>query len=90
MLYQAFVDVFNAIVENKGHFMAKWEERLRTGNVLERYKARQFILIIADAGPIAEFDIDLYCAFVEKTKVMGRRKLIVSLLDGTNVECEME
>ena len=66
--------------------MAKWEERQRTGDALERYKARQFIGIIAGVGPIAEFDIDLYCAFVEKTTVMGRRKLIVSLLDGTDVE----
>ena len=70
--------------------MAKWEERQRTGDALERYKARQFIGIIAGVGPIAEFDIDLYCAFVEKTTVMGRRKLIVSLLDGTDVECEIE
>ena len=70
--------------------MAKWEERLRTGNALERYKAKQFIGIIAYAGPITEFDIDLYCAFVEKTAVMGRRELIVSLLDGTDVECDVE
>ena len=70
--------------------MAKWDERLRTGNALERYKARQFIGIIADVGRIDEFDIDLYCAFVEKTTVMGRRKMIVSLLDGTEVECEKE
>ena len=70
--------------------MPKWGERLRTGNALERYKAKQFIGIIADAGRIAEFDIDLYCAFVEKTTVMGRRQLIVSLLDGTDVECEVE
>lgn len=88
VLYQAFVDVFNAIVENKEHFMAKWEERLQAGNALERYKAKQFIGIIADAGRIAEFDIDLYCAFVEKTTVMGRRELVVSLLDGTDVECD--
>ena len=90
MLYQAFVDVFNALVENKAYFMEKWQERLRSGNALERYKARQFIGIITDAGRINEFDIDLYCAFVEKTTVMGHRKMIVSLLDGTDVECEMD
>ena len=90
VLYQGFVDVFNALVENKAYFMEKWQERLRSGNALERYKARQFIDIIADAGRIDEFDIDLYCAFVEKTTVMGRRKMIVSLLDGTEVECDVE
>jgi site-specific DNA recombinase len=90
VLYQAFVDVFNALVENKDYFMEKWQERLRSDNALERYKARQFISIITDAGQINEFDIDLYCAFVEKTTVMGRRKMIVSLLDGTEVECDVE
>ena len=50
----------------------------------------QFIDIIANAGRIDDFGINLYCAFVEKTTVMGRRKMIVSLLDGTEVECEME
>ena len=74
VLYQGFVDVFNALVENKAYFMEKWQERLRSGNALERYKARQFIDIIADAGRIDNFDIDLYCAFVEKTAVMGAPK----------------
>ena len=84
------MDVFNAIVENKEYFKAKWRDRLNSGNALERYKARQFIGIIADAGRIDDFDVDLYCAFVEKTVVMDRRKMIVSLLDGTDVECEIE
>ena len=90
MLYQAFVDVFNALVENKEYFLAKWKERLQSGNALERYKARRFIDIITDAERIDDFDIDLYCAFVEKTTVMGRRKMIVGLLDGTEVECDVE
>ena len=50
----------------------------------------RFLDITADAGRIDDFGINLYCAFVEKTTVMGRRKMIVSLLDGTEVECEME
>ena len=54
--------------------MAKWRDRLNSGNALERYKARQFIGIIADAGRIDDFDVDLYCAFVEKTAVMGAPK----------------
>ena len=70
--------------------MAKWDERLQADNALERYKARQFIGIIADAGRIDDFDVDLFCAFVEKTVIMDRRKMIVSLLDGTDVECDVE
>ena len=88
VLYQAFVDVFNAMIENRDYFMEKWRDRLESDNVLVRYKARQFIGIIADAGRIDEFDIELYCALVEKTTVYDGGRIIVRLLDGTEVECD--
>ena len=43
VLYQAFVDVCNLMVENKESFIAKWRERLGSDNALVRYKAKQFI-----------------------------------------------
>ena len=66
VLYQAFVDVFNAIVENKDNFVAKWREMLDSENALVRYKARQFIEMILEARPIEKFDIDLYFTIMEK------------------------
>jgi len=68
--------------------MEKWRDRLESDNVLVRYKARQFIGIIADAGRIDEFDIELYCALVEKTTVYDGGKIIVRLMDETEVECD--
>lgn len=87
VLYQACVDVFNALVENKDYFMGKWRERLVSDNVLVRYKARQFMGIIADSGVISEFDLELYFAMVEKMTVCDGGRVIASLLDGTDVEC---
>ena len=49
VLYQAFVDVFNAMVEQKGYFLEKWQKSLASNNVLVQYKARQFIRILAEA-----------------------------------------
>ncbi|MBP2655710.1 MAG: Resolvase protein, partial [Firmicutes bacterium] len=89
-LYQAFINVFNAMVENKDYFMSKWQERLEDENLLQRYKAKQFIKIITRGGVIDKFDIYLYFALVEKITVYDGGRVIVSLLDGTNVECEME
>ena len=86
VLYQAFVDVFNAMVEQKDYFIAKW--RVADGNELVRYKAKQFIEILADVKKINSFDVDLYFALVEKITVYDGGRLIVSLLDGTDVECE--
>ena len=90
VLYQAFIDVFNTIVENKDHFIEKWQGMLESENALVRYKAGQFVEIITGAIPIKEFDVELYFAITEKVVVCDEGKLVVVLLDGTEVECVME
>lgn len=90
VLYQAFIEVFNTLVENKDGFIGKWQERLKSDNVLVRYKAKQFIGIFKGADRINTFDEKLYFAMVEKITVHDGNRLVVSLLDGTEVECEME
>ncbi len=90
VLYQAFIEVFNTLVEHKDYFIGKWQERLESDNVLVRYKAKQFIRIFKDANKVDKFDEKLYFAMVEKIAVHDGNRLVVSLLDGTEVECEME
>lgn len=90
VLYQAFVGAFNIMVDNKAYFIEKWQEGLEKDNLLKRYKARQLIGIITAAKPITEYDVGLYFAMVEKITVFDGGRLIVSLLDGTAVECEIE
>lgn len=86
VLYQAFVNTFNAMVENKEYFIDKWEEELNNENVLVRYRAKLFMGILADAEPIEEFDVDMYFRIIEKMTVFDGEKIIVSLLDGTEIE----
>ena len=89
VLYQAFVDVFNTLVENKEYFAGKWQELMGNENALVRYKAKQFIGIIAGVEAIKEFDVELYFALVEKMTVFDGGRVIVVLLDGTEIECEI-
>ena len=90
VLYQAFVNVFNMMVENKDYFLDKWKEMRESDNLLQRYKAEQFEKIITEGGRIKEFDVDLYFALTEKVVVHGEGRLMVVLLDGTEVECTVE
>lgn len=90
VLYQAFVNTFNAMIENKDYFMEKWKMHLKSDNLLLRYKAKQFIKIINNAEPIESFDMDLYFRIVEKMAVFEGRKIIVTLLVGTEIECVIE
>lgn len=78
------------MVENKETFFDKWQRMWESGSSLQRYKVKQFANIIADRGRIKEFDVDLYFALVEKIVVHSGGRLVISLLDGTEVECTVE
>ena len=86
VLYQAFINTFNALIENKDYFMEKWKEEFQSESVLQRYKAGEFIKIIKDAEPIKEFDMPLFFRIIEKMTVFEGKKIIVTLLDGTEIE----
>lgn len=90
VLYRVFVEAFNAMVQNKNYFMEKRKQHLKRDNLLKRYKAKQFIEILENAELMEKFNMDLFFKIVEKMTVFDREKIIVSLLDGTEVECEIE
>ncbi|NFM45364.1 resolvase [Clostridium botulinum] len=90
VLYQAFIDIFNAMIENKDYFIEKWKEHLKSDNVLVRYKAKQFIGILKNAKPIKESNEDLFFRIIEKMTVFDGGKIIVSLLDGMEIEVVIE
>jgi site-specific DNA recombinase len=70
--------------------MEKWKDGLQSENILVRYKTKQFIEIIKEAEVLKEFDIDIYYKIIEKIIVFEGNKIIVTLLDGTEVECGIE
>jgi site-specific DNA recombinase len=90
VLYQAFVNTFNAMIENKDYFVEKWKLHLKSDDLLLRYKAKQFIEITNTVEPIESFDMDLYFRIVEKMIVFEGKNVIITLLDGTEIECEIE
>ncbi|RBP35550.1 recombinase family protein [Garciella nitratireducens] len=90
VLYQAFVNTFNAMIKNRDYFMEKWKEGMKSGDALVRYKSKQFIRILRDVEAIKEFDMDLFFSITEKMTVFEGKKIIVSLLDGTEIEVVVE
>ncbi len=88
-LYQAFINVTNAILENKDHFINKWRQQ-DSEDLLKKYKTEQFIQLFKEATTLTEFDIDLYFKLIKKMTVFKGEKIIVTLLDDTEVECEIE
>lgn len=75
------------MIENKEHFIEKL--KAEDGDELREYRAREFIGIIEDGAEIEEFDIDLFYRMIERMVVFENR-VMVGLLDGTEVECISE
>jgi len=72
------------------NFTEKWKNYLKSDNLLQRYKAKQFIEIISSSEIMKEFDMDLFFRIVEKMTVFEGKRVIVSLLDGTEIEVIIE
>lgn len=67
-LYEAFINVFNAMLEHKEHFINKWRQQ-GGDDLLQKYKTEQFIELFRAALPLSKFDIDLYFKLIEKNSV---------------------
>jgi site-specific DNA recombinase len=89
VLYRAFVSFFNAVIENKDYFMAKWQEMLKEEDFLKKVTAKRFIGIFDRCGKIESFDEELYLKIVEKF-VIKEGEVFVTLLDKSEVKCEIK
>jgi len=69
--------------------MSKWKRQTQEGDVLSRVTARRFIDIFKAAEPVVNFDAALYFKLVEKV-VVFKDRLVVNLLDGSEMELETE
>jgi len=88
-MFLAFVNTFNAIVENIDYFMEKWKGQIEGEDILRIVTVKRFIANFQTAQPIEWFDTELYFKLVEKITV-NENKLLVCLLYGTEIECEVE
>ena len=76
-------------MENREQFMAKWQEFLQSEDLLKKVTAKRFISIFENANLMTCFDVDLYFMLVEKITVFYGSRLVVGLLDGTEVAVEI-
>lgn len=90
VFYKAFVETYNAVVENKEHFMAKWKEQLESEDELVKVTAKRFIGIFKNAEAIDKLDLNLFFMIIEKITVYDEGLLIVSLLNGIEIEFQIE
>lgn len=89
-LYEAFTNTYNALVQNKDEFKKKWKSMLNKDDSWNVVTAKRFIEHFESAIEINEFDAKLFYKTVEKLTAFESGELIVSFLDGTDIECDFE
>lgn len=54
------------------------------------FRAREFVEILGDGEPIEEVGIDLYFKMIENMTVFVDGRIMISFLEGREVECLIE
>ena len=89
VLKDAFVNVFNAMVDEKAYFLEKWQGEIEDDDALKKYRLKKFIGILEPAIKIEEFNENLCLKLLEQIKVIARKdKIVVTLLDRSSIECQ--
>lgn len=89
-LEKAFIMAWNGILENKEHFWRKWEAQEKSGDLLEVYRAKDFLEEIRVRRKIKKMEADFVLKILDHIKVFEGGVLMVVLLDGTEIECNNE
>lgn len=87
VLEEAFIMAWNLLLDSREGMKARWERYAEFGNPLEQYRAVQFADITENAEHIADFDTDFMLKTLDHIKVYESGKLVVTFIDGTEIEC---
>lgn len=88
-LHRAFVMAWNGILENRDNLMDDWKQQIENGDVLERYRAKQFIELTKDTDSLHELDLALVGKTLEHVTVEKMGILNFYFLDGTEIGIAM-
>lgn len=81
-IFEAFRVAWNGVVANKDNLTEKWDDQIENGNPLERLRAKQMKMLIAD-GAIQTVVPEHVILVLERMIAYDKRHFEVRFLDGT-------
>lgn len=90
VLEKAFIMAWNTLIEYRDEIRPRWETHGEFGSLLEQYRAVQFADIIENTKHITDFKTDFMLKTLDHIKVFESGKLVVTFMDGTEIECKGE
>jgi hypothetical protein len=89
-LEKAYVMSWNAILDNKEHFIEKWKSQSQGDDLLLAYRAKKFITLVQNVEPIEAMETDFMLKTLDHIKIFENGLLLVVFIDGTEIECKNE
>ena len=89
-LEKAFVMAWYGILENKEHFLRKWEEQEKSEDLLEVFRAKDFRELVKQIVASIGMKSDFMLRVLKYIKVFESGELLIIFLDGTEIECKIE
>lgn len=86
-LEQAFVMAWNGILNNKEYFLRKWEEQEKSEDLLEVYRAKDFLGLMNHSVALDNVESGFMLRVLQCVKVFEGGELLVVFFDGTEVVC---
>lgn len=80
-IFEAFRVAWNGVVANKENLTEKWDDQIENGNPLERLRAKQMKMLIAE-GPIQAVVPEHVILVLERMIAYDKRHFEVRFLDG--------
>ena len=90
VLKEAFIMAWNALLDNREDIKKRWERYAEFGNPLEQYRAVQFANITENAEHITKFETNFMLKTLDHIAIFENGKLVVTFMDGTEIECDGE
>lgn len=87
VLKEVFIRSWNSLLDNREEIKARWERFAEFGNPLEQYRAVQFADITENTEPIESFDSGFMLKTLDHITVFESGKLVVTFMDGIEMEC---
>lgn len=85
-LIEIYLMAWNRLLECREMLVPEWERKMQGVDLLERFRAKDFMEITKDARRIKELDIDLMLRTMNYIKVHENGVVMTVFLDGTEIE----
>ena len=88
IFHAAFIEAWNFLIANREQYVPIWEAQMKGDNLLQAFRAKQFLKLTKQANSMVELDKSIVSKTFEKSIIYPMGEVEFYFLDGTVVEVD--